>query len=383
MAHGRNGQQREEEGSALDRLPPQNLEAEQAGLGSVLINPDRLFELRKRTQPEYHYREAHRVIHEAILRVSERGEPIDPHVVTEELRVTGRLDAVGGAAYLWKLMDSVPTGANTGWYADTVREKAVLRSLIEVSCDIASAAYGPIENAEEKLATWEDRLSWLRHWRDVESQNTDRTFGEEIVELYSVIANREDAEIVKGISTGMACLDAKIGGWRKKKIYVIAGRSSMGKTGFVLSSLRHSAPKASTLFFSLDMPKEEQNFRLLSMITDIPIQRLESAVMSEREGDALNRAVLETYDWKLKIDDTNPLSVGEMMSRARRHRQKHGLDLLVVDYLQLVKHGYPDQQNIGIKAVMSGFRQMVKEFDCPLIALSQVNRAVEKTGDKR
>ncbi|MGI6328060.1 MAG: replicative DNA helicase [Dethiobacteria bacterium] len=366
------------------RLPPQNIEAEQSVLGSMLIDKDALFEVAETLSAEDFYREVHQKIFESIMALSDKGEPVDLVTVCEELQSRDLLDKVGGAAYLASLANMTPTAAHAGHYAGIVREKSVLRRLIRTSTEIIGKCYGYVENIEEfldeaervifEVARSKDNKNFI-HLKDA----LELTF-ERLERLY------ERKSGVTGLSTGFLDLDNITSGLQDSDLIIIAARPSMGKTTLALNIAHHIVihEKKPVAFFSLEMSREQLAQRLLCAYAEIDSQKLRRGFLSSEEWPRLTQAVGPLSEAPLYIDDTAAISVIEMRAKSRRLKMEKGLSAIFVDYLQLMRgHEKAENRQQEISNISRSLKALAKELNCPVVALSQLSRAVEQRPDKR
>ncbi len=373
---------------ALQNLPPQNIEAEQMVLGAILIENDSINKVIETLSSDDFYKDTHRKIFGVMLEMFESGEAIDIVTLTDALKGKARLDSVGGAAYLATLVSLVPTAANINAHARIVREKAVLRKLIHTSTDIITQSYEDGRsslNIDELLDRAEKSIFEI-------SQNKIR---DSFVPLREIVKNSfetierlyERKEMVTGLPTGFVDLDKMTSGLQPSDLIIIAGRPSMGKTAFCLNIAAHAAVdhSKSVAVFSLEMAKEQLVIRMLCSEARVDAHRLRTGFLSEADWPKLTMAAGRLSEAPIFIDDTAALSVLEMRAKARRLKADHGLDIIIVDYLQLMRgRGDSDSREQEISAISRSLKALAKELQVPVIALSQLNRAVETRGkDKR
>ena len=335
----------------LRRVPPQSLEAEESVLGGVMLDNTVIDRVIGMLQPEDFYRGAHRRLFRAMVDLNGRSEPIDLITLSEALKARGELAEVGGAAYLAELTERVPTAANAVHYAKIVRERSILRGLIEASTEIASRGYQAPDNVDE-LLDHAERLIFSIQERKVRQAFTK--LSEVLVESIKTIERLyEQKQAVTGVSTGFADLDALTAGLQPSDLIVVAGRPSMGKTAFCLNIAEHAALRTDTgvAIFSLEMAKEQL------------------AMAAGRLGDA-----------PIYIDDTPALSVLELRAKARRLKRDAAskLGLVIVDYIQLMRSSEgKDNREQEISEISRSLKALAKELSVPVVALSQLNRQVE------
>jgi replicative DNA helicase len=373
--------------AVMDRMPPQNLEAEQSALGSMLLDKvasERVLEI---LRPEDFYREAHDRIFACMWDLAEQGEPVDFVTVTEELRRRNLLEAVGGAVYLTTLLDSVPTAANAEYYARIVEEKAILRRLIEASHDIATMAYEPADDVDVTVNHAENAIFRVAQRRVGKNFYPLRDL---VVESWELLSTQAEADGVTGINTGFEDLNYQTSGFQPSDLVIIAARPSMGKTAFALSvavnaSKQRHPEKASTVaIFSLEMSKEQLAIRMLCSEAAVSSHRLRTGFTRDGDWEKISDAMGRLSELPIYIDDSSDVTVMQMRSKCRRLAAEQGLSVIVVDYMQLIQsHGRAENRNQELSVIARSLKAMAKEFNVPVIALSQLSRAVEKREDKR
>lgn len=371
----------------IRKLPPQNLEAEESVLGGVLIDNSALDRALELVEPDDFYREAHRKIMRAMLGLHERNEPVDLVTLSDELRRRGDLQDVGGSPYLVELAEKVPTAANVAHYARIVRERAVLRSLIETSTEIVTQAYQGRKDVDSFLDEAEHKIFALSE------RKVKRAFyrlKDLVFESFHTIERLYDRrEVVTGVPTGFRDLDSMTSGLQKGDLIIVAGRPSMGKTAFALNIGQHAALQGNTgvAVFSLEMSKEQLALRLLCSEARVNMTKLRQGFTGDRDLQALAKAAGRLNDAPIYIDDTPAISLLEMRAKARRLKRDEDakLGLIVVDYLQLMR-GSPgaDGREQEIASISRGLKALAKELAVPVVALSQLNRQVEqRSGEKK
>ena len=365
----------------LQRLPPQNIEAEQMVLGAVLIENDSMSKIIDVIEPDDFYKDTHRRIFRAMLDMSESGEAIDLVTLTDAVRGKVGLESVGGASYLAYLVSLVPTAANIKNHARIVREKAVLRKLIHTATDIITQSYDDsrtISDIDELLDRAEKSIFEIAQKKIKESfvsmkNIVGRSFA--IVEkLY------ERKEMVTGLATGFIDLDERTSGLHPSDLIIIAGRPSMGKTAFCLNIAAYAAIEKgkSVAIFSLEMSKEQLVLRMLGSESRVDAHKLRTGHLSQRDWTPLSNAAGRLAEAPIFIDDTAAMSVLEMRAKARRLKADNGLDLIIVDYLQLMRgRGDEGSREQEISNISRSLKALAKELQVPVIGLSQLNRAVE------
>ncbi len=366
------------------RLPPQSLEAEVSVLGGILLENEALNKVLEILNESDFYRESHRKIFSAIIALYERSEPADLITLSEELKRLNQLEDVGGIGYLNSLANSVPTAANIVYYSKIIKEKSLLRKLINRATEIISQGYehsGQVDDlldrAEQSIfEITEDRVRpSFYHLKDI-LKSSFRT----IEKLY------EKRQLITGVPTGFNKLDEMTSGLQAADLIVVAGRPSMGKTAFALNIATHAAIDASvpSAIFSLEMSKEQLALRMLCSAAKVDAHKIRGGFLSETDWPRLTRSAGLLSEAPIYIDDTPALSPLEMRAKCRRLKADKNLGLVIVDYLQLMR-GRTDleRREQEISEISRSLKSLAKELNVPLIALSQLNRRVEERGDKR
>ncbi|WP_029910034.1 replicative DNA helicase [Pelobacter seleniigenes] len=366
------------------RLPPQNLEAEMSVLGGVLLENEALSRALEFLTVSDFYRESHRKIFGALLALSEKNEPADLVTLTAALKDRGELDDVGGSTYLATLVDYVPTAANIAYYCKLVKEKSVARKLIEVSTDIATRGYEG-GDMEEILDHAEKSIFEISENRIRPSYYPVRDILKDTFKSIEKLYERK--ELVTGVPTGYHDMDKMTAGLQPSDLIILAGRPSMGKTAFALNLLEnattHSEKPVTAAIFSLEMSKEQLVQRLLCSIARVDAGRLRTGHLGESDWPKLTMAAGQLTEAQIFIDDTPAITVLELRSKARRLKAEHGLGLIIVDYLQLMRGSNPESRQQEISEISRSLKALAKELDLPVVALSQLNRSLESRTDKR
>jgi replicative DNA helicase len=371
---------------ALHKLPPQHIEAEQCVLGAILLENDALLKALEVLQPTHFYRDAHRKIFEAILDLFERNEPIDLLTVSESLRKRSQLDEVGGSTYLATLLETVPTAANIRYHARMVREKAILRSLINVSTEVIAECYEHTEDVEELL----DRAE--RMIFEISEQRVNAAFANLKELLKDSIRYTEQLYerhgLITGIPSGFRDFDQLTAGLQPSDLIIIAARPGMGKTSYALNIARNVArrfqePQQSVAIFSLEMSKEQLALRMLCAEAEIDSNNLRRGYIEKREWGRLVNAANDLSDLPIYIDDSPGLSALDIRAKARRLQAEHGLGLIIIDYLQLLRgRGRIENRQQEISEISRSLKALAKELKIPVMACAQLSRAVEQRGDR-
>ena len=366
-------------------LQPQSLEAEEAVLGAMMIDDaaaNKAIGLLKSSS--YFYKEAHRKIFEAMLVLSEESNPIDTVSVSNELKKKKSLKSVGGLYYLTGLVDKVPTAANIETYASIVKEKGILRDLISASHYMSKKAFESGEDVASILDEAEQSIFSLTQQKDNKLFQHIKPILTEAIQNLEKMQSKKGS--VVGVPSGIIDLDDVTAGFRKSDLIVIAGRPSMGKTALALSVARNAAleSKVPTAIFSLEMSSDQLAQRLLSSEARIDGQKARTGRLQAARWKDINTASGKLADAPLFIDDTPALSILDLRSRARRLKREENIELLIVDYLQLMQGPRrSENRQQEISSITQSLKALAKELDIPVIALSQLSRAVESRTDKR
>ena len=378
-------------GAEAARVPPHDLEAEKAVIGAMLVSEMAVAAVAERLTPEDFYSEVHRIIYGALTRLYSRGDPIDQLTLTNELRTVGEFEKVGGRAYVFQIVESVPTAANAGRYADIVRGKALLREIIDVGSRITEDAFGEPEDVSKALDGAEQLIYGV-------SNRTLREHLSPVSELapgaLEMIQRLYEAEgEVTGVETGFEDLDRLTTGFHKSDLVILAARPAMGKTALALNAIWHAAGQQGmpVAIFSLEMSKEQLVQRLISQTTRIPAQALRSGNVKAEDWPKLVRGVAEVSRAPVWIDDTAGVTLMEMRAKVRRllsqlkARGEASLSLVVVDYLQLMvsQGGRSENRQQEIAEISRGLKILARDLDVPVLAIAQLSRAVEQRHDKR
>lgn len=369
------------------KVPPHSIEAERSVLGGLMLDDNAWDTISSTVAADDFYRSDHRIIFRCMGDLVERNKPLDIITISESLEDIGELENVGGLAYISDLASSTPTASNIHAYAEIVRERATVRSLISVAHDIADSGFNPsgrdsatlIDEAESKVfKISDDRPS---HG----GPESVRPLLTKAVERIDVLYQTKGA--LTGLSTGFRDLDEITSGLQPSDLIIVAGRPSMGKTAFMMNIAESAviAGGAPVLVFSLEMPSDSLVLRMLSSLGRIDQSKIRTGQLGDDDWPRLTSAVTLLNDKPLLIDDTPALTPNEIRSRARRVAREHGnLGLIVIDYLQLMQVSGTIENRAGeISEISRSLKGIAKEFDCPLIAGSQLNRSLEQRPDKR
>ena len=379
------------EESLPGKIPPHNEEAERALLGALLIEPQRIPEIAETVQSGDFFAQRHNLVYDALLALAERNAPIDFVSVGEALAAAGKFQQAGGRAYLVDLSSSITSSAHAKHHAKIVTETATLRRLIREATDIVSDAYATRpdgESVQKLVDSCESRVFQIASGRDTRGAEP---LSKAIEETFRRIDSATHRSGLTGLPSGYYDLDEMLCGFNAGEMTVIAARPSMGKTAFVLNIIDHAATHPpewldhhpSILFFSLEMGQQSIVRRMLCTRAQVDAHKLRTGRIPNEDYSALARAAGELASTSVFIDDSPGLSVMALRSRARRLKQKSGLDMIVVDYLQLMSHPKAESRQQEISNISRSLKEVSRELEVPVIALSQLSRAVESRDDKK
>ncbi len=367
-----------------DRVPPQSKEAEISVLGSMIIDREAIYAAAELLTEQDFYSTAHQKIFSGIITLSEKGEPVDLVTLSEELQSSQCLDDVGGRSYLVTLANAVPTAANVQYHSRIVREKAILRALIHTATGIVSRSFEAPSSVDEFLDEAEQQIFEIGRRG---KQQGFASLKDVLVQAFDSIEKLYDEKKgVTGLSTGFPDLDRVTSGFQNSDLIIIAARPSMGKTTLALNMTQQIAVKEKmpTAFFSMEMSKEQLAQRLLCAESQIDAQNMRRGFLSQDEWQKLTRAVGPLSESPLYIDDSGNLSVMEIRAKSRRLKAEKGLQAIFVDYLQLMRgFSRAESRQQELSEISRALKALAKELQVPVIALSQLSRAVEKRPDRR
>ena len=370
--------------TAPERTLPHNLDAEKSVLGAILIHNEAFNHAAELLDSRDFFRDAHRRIFDKMVALSERGNAIDFITLKEELSRAGELEECGGPAYIAALTDGVPRSANVGYYARIVKEKSTLRSLIHSANKILAEAYEGEQEPEELLDDAERAIFAIAEGRIRTGFVPLRDL---VQSSFATIERLQQSKgAVTGVPTGFHDLDEMTTGLHPGDLVVVAARPSMGKTSFVLNIAQHVGTHTPMTvgFFSLEMSKEQLFMRMLTSEARIDSHRFRSGYLNEKDYGRLSQSLGTLAEARVFIDDTASIGVLEMRAKARRLKAEHGLDLLIIDYLQLMQgRGRFESRQAEVSAISRSLKGLAKELSCPIVALSQLSRAPEGRTDHR
>lgn len=368
----------------LDRIPPQNIDAEQSVLGAILIDREAIYKAMRVLQPGDFYRESHRIIYETILLLNEAGSPVDLITLSDQLRQQGDLEKVGGVAAIAMLAEMVPTAANVEYYARIVEEKSLLRTLIHLSTRIAGMGYEEHEEPEKLIAEAEQMIMQLGNRRTSQAFSTIKEiFLQTFPHLEFLYNNRG---VVTGVPTSFGDLDQLCSGFQPSDFIILAGRPSMGKTSLGLcigynAAMKHNIPVG---VFSLEMSKEQLAQRVLCAEAKVDQQRLRNGTLDEEDWLKLHETAGKLSKAPLFIDDTPGISIRQLRAKARQLKAEKGLGLIVIDYLQLLQGSRrSENRQQEISEISRSLKGLAKELQIPVLAMAQLSRSVEQRPNKR
>lgn len=368
----------------IEKIPPHNAEAERSVLGAALLSKDALADVIDVVRTDDFYDKAHKEIFDVMLELFRSSKSVDIVTVCEELKKNKALDLVGGRSYIASLSAAVPSVVNAAEYAKIVAEKASLRKLIQTAEEIKERGYDESVEAADILDYAERNIFEIAQSR----QSSDYApIKEVLLENVSMIDKAINSQgEVTGLTTGFKRLDEVTSGLQKSDLVIIAARPAMGKTAFVLNIAQNAAIKAgaSVLIFSLEMAKAQLGQRLLSMESRVEMQKLKTGAIERNDWDRINMALDSLSKTNIHIDDNSGISILEMKNKCRRLKAEKGLDLIIVDYLQLMQSdGKSDSRQQEISALSRQLKLLAREIDCPVLVLSQLSRAPEQRQDHR
>ncbi len=370
--------------NAIGRIPPHSIEAEQSVLGALLLDKEAINTAVEHLKSDDFYKEANREIYEAVLVLNNRNEPVDLITLSEELKRRDTLESIGGITYLANLSSSIATTANTKYYCDIVEEKSILRRLIGSSNEIMGLAYDNSESVNVIIEKAEKNIF------DITQGAHRRGFfpiNEVLLTSFAQIEERAaNKGQLTGITTGYADLDLKLSGLQKSDLVLLAARPSMGKTALGVNIATNASLKdnAKVALFSLEMSKEQLVQRIISSTAHVDLQKIISGNLVDDEWIQIVNAMAPLSKMDIYIDDTAGISMMEMKAKCRRLKIEKGLDMIVVDYLQLMQmDGRAENRQQEISAISRGLKGLAKEMECPVLAISQLSRAPELRSDHR
>jgi replicative DNA helicase len=368
----------------LHKLPPSNIEAEQSVLGAILLENNAIDRTIEFIVADDFYKEAHRRIYTAMIDLNESGEPIDVITLPAILKSREELDRVGGVSYIAALVNAIPNAANIRHHCKIVREKAILRNLINSASDLITKAYMEPENVDEFLDEAERVVFAIAEKKIKPSFFPIKEVIKDSFEMVEKLYDRK--EMITGMPTGYKDLDEMTAGLQPSDLIIVAGRPSMGKTAFCLNIASNAAIKSNlpVAIFSLEMSKEQLVIRMLASEARIDAKQLRTGHLAQSDWNKLTTGAGVLSEVKIYLDDSSALNVLELRAKARRLKREHGLGLIIIDYLQLMRgYGNTESRQQEISDISRSLKGLAKELSCPIIALSQLNRAIETRVDRK
>ena len=369
----------------VGRVPPHNDEAEKSVLGAVMLSKDALFEVFQHVKAKDFYSSVHREIFEAVMELYHRNSPVDTLTVSEELKRRSSLEMAGGRAYIATLSMGVPTTSNAGEYAKIVAEKSTLRQMIAAAGDITEKSYQEKIDAAQVIEFAERGIFEISQQRQTKDFAPIKEVLLDNLDIIDKASGMPDG--ITGVTSGFLDLDEKTAGFQKSDLIVLAARPSMGKTAFAMNIARQAAVRtgAKVLMFSMEMSKVQIGQRLLSLEARVELERLKTGKLDQQHWTQIQEAMDQLSPAGIFIDDTPGISIMEIKNKCRRLKAEKGLDMIIVDYLQLMNfEGRAESRQQEITALSRAFKQLAREMDCPVILLSQLSRAPEqRSGDAK
>ena len=368
----------------INRIPPHCVESEHSILGSIILDKEAIITVAETIQPMDFYKEAHKIIYESMLKLNSNNEPIDLITLIEELRKEGHLDSIGGISYLTSLSTIVPTTSNVKYYANIVKEKSVMRQLIKASNEIINLGYDASTDVQEILDKAEKNIFDISQEKSGDDIQPINVVLQDTFEMIEKLCT--DKSEVTGITTGFADLNKKINGLQRTDLILLAARPAMGKTAFSLNLVQNAALKgdASVAVFSLEMSKEQLVQRMLSAQSNVELSKIKTGNLGESDWPRIIDGMAVLSEANIFIDDTPGIKISEIRSKCRRLKIEKGLDLILIDYLQLMEgEGKNENRQQEIAKISRSLKILAKELDCPVVALSQLSRSPELRKDHR
>jgi len=366
------------------RMPPQDSDAEQSVLGSMLISKDAIADVLEVTRAQDFYRPAHETIFDAITDLYSRGEPADPVTVAAELQRRGDLQRVGGAPYLHTLSASVPIAANAGYYAEIVREKAILRRLVDAGTRIAQMGYSGEGQVDDTVDRAQAEIYAITEKRASEDYAPLSDIMQATVDEIESVQNHDGT--LRGVPTGLIDLDELTNGLQAGQMIIVAGRPGSGKSTLGLDFCRAAsiANGLTSVIFSLEMGRTEITMRLLSAEAKVPLNHIRNGQMKDEDWSKVARKMGEVSSAPMFIDDSPNMTMMEIRAKARRLKQRHDLRLIVIDYIQLMSSGKKvESRQVEVSEFSRQIKLLAKELEVPIVALAQLNRGSEQRADKK
>lgn len=366
----------------MDKIPPQNIEAEKSILGSMLLEKDALINVSGWLRPQHFYDDRHALIYSSILDLFENGLPVDLVTLSDKLKKKKVLSKVGGRSYLTELASFVPSAAHAEEYANIVKENSTRRGLISSASEITRLSFDENMTISDVVDKSESLLFNVAQ----DGVKSDYVHIKELLkEAYERAANSVNSQEYKGISTGFRELDALLGGFQKSDLIILAARPAVGKTSLALDMMRHASlsEKKNILFFSLEMSKIQIMDRLLGMISGIPFWDIRTNKLNDEKVVKLANTMGQLAEANIYIDDQAGQHINQIRTKARRLAMEHGVDIIFIDYLQLMHGSSKESRTLEVSEISQGLKNLAKELDIPVVALSQLSRAIEQRQSRR
>nr|WP_019537193.1 replicative DNA helicase [Paenibacillus ginsengihumi] len=367
-----------------NRIPPQNLEAEQAVLGAILLDGDALVTAMERINSDDFYRTAHQLIFEAMIEIAEENEPVDLITLTARLQDKQQLEDVGGLSYLSELANAVPTAANIDYYAQIVEEKSMLRRLIRAATQIVSNGYSGGEEVGQLLSDAEQRIQEISQRRSGSGFVAIRDVLMDVFEKVEFLYTNKGSST--GIKSGFHDLDKMTSGFQRSDLIIVAARPSVGKTAFSLNIAQNVGvrEKETVAIFSLEMGAAQLVQRMICAEANVDAGRLRTGFLEPDDWEKLTMAIGSLSEANIYIDDSPSVTVADIRAKCRRLQKEKGLGMILIDYLQLIQgRGRGDNRQQEVSEISRTLKQIARELNVPVIALSQLSRGVEQRQDKR
>lgn len=368
----------------MDRVPPQNIEAEQAVLGAILLDSDALVTAMERVSSDDFYRGSHQRIFEAMIELAQEDEPVDLITLTARLQNKQELEEAGGVTYLSELANAVPTAANVDYYAQIVEEKSMLRRLIRTATQIVSNGYASSEDVGLMLNDAEQRILEISQRRSSSGFVSIRDVLMEVFERVEFLYSHKGG--TTGIPSGFHDLDKMTSGFQRSDLIIVAARPSVGKTAFALNIAQNVGVRAkeTVAIFSLEMGEAQLVQRMVCAESNVDAQRMRTGFLESDDWEKLTMAIGALSEANIYIDDSPGITVADIRAKCRRLKQEKGLGMILIDYLQLISgRGKGDNRQQEVSEISRTLKQIARELDVPVIALSQLSRGVEQRQDKR
>ncbi|UQZ84519.1 Replicative DNA helicase [Paenibacillus konkukensis] len=372
------------EGMFMDRIPPQNLEAEQAVLGAILLDSDSLVTAMERITSEDFYRTSHQRIFESMIELAEENEPIDLVTLTAKLQNKQQLEEIGGIKYLSELANAVPTAANIDYYSQIVEEKSMLRRLIRAATNIVTDGYASSDDVGDLLSDAEKRILEISQRRSSTGFVYIRDVLMEVFDKVEFLYNNKGG--TTGIKSGFHDLDKMTSGFQRSDLIIVAARPSVGKTAFALNIAQNVGvrEKETVAIFSLEMGAAQLVNRMICAEANVDAGRMRTGFLEPDDWEKLTMAIGALSEANIYIDDSPSVTVADIRAKCRRLKQEKGLGMILIDYLQLIHgRGKGDNRQQEVSEISRTLKQIARELDVPVIALSQLSRGVEQRQDKR